>query len=96
MDKWCDLMTMRLEARADLADGDKKAQNRIDQYSGMIDNLMKTSGDSDMIKNRMMIEKAWGQPIDVHKKTVYEVLTMIKILEEQAKPNKPVSDGEEN
>jgi hypothetical protein len=96
MDKWSDLMTMRLEARVDYANGDKKAINRINQYTTMIENLMSSSGDSDMIENRMMIEKAWGQPIDVEKKTVYEVITMIKILEKQAKPATPKEDGEEN
>lgn len=93
MDSWRDLMIMRLEARADVATGDRSALNRIDEYTIKIQNLMKSSGDTDVIRNRMLVQQAYGQPIKPKEITVYEYLMIVKLMEEQASRSTQRNDG---
>lgn len=95
MDKWRNLMIMRLEARAEIADGDLAAQNRVDIYTHQIEQIMRSSGDSDAIKNRILVQQAYGQPLKPTEITLYEYLMVRKLLEEQAARSKtPTDNGE--
>lgn len=95
MDKWRNLMIMRLEARAEIAEGDQAAQNRVDIYTHQIEEIMRSSGDSDAIKNRMLVQQAYGQPLKPTEITLYEYLMVCKLLEEQAARGKtPTDNGE--
>lgn len=94
MDKWRDLMIMRMEARADLAQGDRSAQNRIDIYTDQIKQIMKSGGDTNVVKNRMLVQKVYGQPIKPLEITVYEYLLICKILEEAQTASTPTEDVE--
>lgn len=95
MDKWRNLMIMRLEARAEIAEGDQAAQNRVDIYTHQIEEIMRSSGDSDAIKNRMLVQQAYGQPLKPKEITLYEYLMVCKLLEEQAARGKtPTDNGE--
>lgn len=93
MDRWRDLMIMRIEARAEVAEGDRSALNRVELYSDQIKQLMRTSSDSDVVKNRMMVQQAYGQPIKPQEITVYEYLMISKLLSEQASKTTPTEDG---
>ncbi len=84
MERWADLMTSRMDARAAAADGDKSQLNWVEYYTDQIDNLMRGNKDADIIKTRMTMQFYYKQPIREHEITVYDYLMICKFLEEKA------------
>jgi len=92
MEPWRDLMIMRMEARVQVAEGDVSAQNMIDIYTYRIKELMKSSGDTNVIKNRMLVQKVYGQPIKPLEISVYEYLMICQIVQEMNTATTPTED----
>jgi len=84
MDKLFTLFNARLDARAKLADGDRVQINFIRMFTAMIDNLMKGSGDVDVIKSRMIVQQAYGQPINPKMIKVPEYMKIVEVVQDQA------------
>lgn len=85
MDKWRELMIMRIEARVEVAKGHKHWKNFIDDYTRQIENLIK-GGDSSVIEHRMIVQQAYGQAIRPRETTLREFLAITKLMEKQHKP----------
>jgi hypothetical protein len=79
------LFVKRLEARAKMGT-DKSQKNFVVHYSEMIRVLMEGSGDVDIIKTRMMVQKAYGQHIDPKVITVTEYNKIMDVVKEMAGP----------
>jgi hypothetical protein len=92
MEPWRDLMIMRMEARVQVAEGDASAQNMIDIYTYRIKELMKSGGDTNVIKNRMLVQKVYGQPIKPLEISVYEYLMICQIVQEMNTATTPTED----
>ncbi len=95
MDKWRELMILRMEARAELAAGNKARKNNIDVYTEQIKNIMKSDGGSDPIEHRMAVQQAYGQPINPKTTTLREFLMICKLVERQNKPRKDNGEDRE-
>jgi len=94
MEGWADLMKMRIEARVEVAHGDRSAINRVEMYGQQIDNLMKDNGDSNVIKNRMLVQQAYRLAIQPKEISLYEYLMIKQIVEDQINHSeKPTEDG---
>ena len=94
MDRWRELMILRMEARVEVAEGNKARKNNIEIYTEQIKNIMKSEGDSDVIEHRMIIQQAYGQPINPKTTTLREFLTISRLMEKQAKPRTNGEDRE--
>jgi len=79
------LFVKRLEARAKMTT-DKSQKNFVTHYDEMIRVLMEGSGDVDIIKTRMMVQKAYGQHIDPKVITVTEYNKIMDVVKEMAGP----------
>lgn len=84
MERWRDLMNLRLEARELLAEGEKHQINHINNFTSQIDALMTTpdEGNVDLIKHRMSIRKLYEQPIDPKTTSLYEFLQITELINE--------------
>ena len=78
------LMVKRMEARVKVAAGDKSAWNFIHLYTDMIDRLLESGSDVDVIKTRMSVQQAYGMPIDPHKTPVPEYVKIMDLVKDQA------------
>ena len=80
------LFVKRLEARARM--GSQPSQkNFVVHYDEMIKVLMEGSGDVDIIKTRMLVQKAYGQHIDPKIITVTEYNKIMDVVKELAGPS---------
>ena len=79
------LFVKRLEARAKMWQQPSQ-KNFVTHYSEMIRVLMEGSGDVDIIKTRMMVQKAYGQHIDPKVITVTEYNKIMDVVKEMAGP----------
>lgn len=93
MEKWRVLILQRMEARQRLADGDKSAQNWVEHFTAMIDNLMKGTKDGDIVKSRLSVQRVWGQSIDAKNTSYLEYLKIRQLVEEEQARNKSRLDG---
>jgi hypothetical protein len=89
MEKWSILMIQRMEARVLYLNGDRSQINLVNLYTAMIDELMSGSEDVNIIKSRMIIQRAYGQAINPRDYTVPEYQAIVEIVREQnqSKPN---------
>lgn len=86
MDKLITLYSQRMDARV-LMDKDKSQVNWVNHYSDMIKQLMAGGDEVDIIKNRMLIQKLYGMPIDAKKTTVTEFIKITEVVKETASSN---------
>lgn len=77
------LMEKRMRCRA-MLEKDPSQINFVNLYTEMIEQLTKVDEEVDVVKNRMIVQKAYGQPIDVHKTSAYEFAMITKALKEEA------------
>lgn len=84
MERWRDLMILRMEARELLAEGEKHQINHVNNFSAQIDAMMKApdEGNVDLIKHRMSIRKLYEQPIDPKTTSLYEFLQITELITE--------------
>ena len=87
MEKLFVLFIARLDARAAFADGELWQSNHIRRFTAMINNMMKGSGDVDIIKSRMIVQKEYGMPINPKMTTVMEYGKIVEVVQEQAAIN---------
>jgi hypothetical protein len=93
MDKWRELMILRMEARVELAQGNRARKNNIDVYTEQIRNIMKSDG-TDIVQTRMAVQQAYGQAINPKITTLKEFIMICKLLEQQNKPRENGKDRE--
>ncbi len=94
LDKWRELMILRMEARVELAEGNKARKNNIDVYTEQIKQIMKSDDSVDPVENRMAVQQAYGQNISPKTTTLREFLMICKLLERQNKPKDNGTDRE--
>lgn len=93
MEKWATLVQKLLDARVKVAHGDKAMMNRVNLYEEMIKNLMKGSDEVDVIGNRMIIQQAYGQPIDPKSTSVLEYIKIKNLVTKQAEMKSAKNKG---
>ena len=91
LDRWRELMVLRMDARVEVAEGNKAAKNRIAIYTEQIKNIMKSDGDNNVMEHRMAIQQMYGIPINPHTTTLREFLSISNLVERQNKPK--ATDG---
>lgn len=77
-----------IEYRTRYIAGDKSAINFVKAYEEQIRAIKQREGKADFVKNRMALQKWFGQPIDTKKTTVYEFIQISKLAQESAKDGK--------
>jgi hypothetical protein len=82
MEKWRELVLAQMAASVLVSEGDRAQINFVNMYQKMIDRLMEGTGDVDIIKSRMIVQKAWGQNIDPFNVTVPEYKKIIEVVQE--------------
>lgn len=82
------LVVMKMEHRLRLADGDNSAQNNIDIVENKIQDLIGDTQDADIVKQRLLIQRLWKQPINAKETTHLEFLKIKQIVEEEISLNK--------
>lgn len=90
------LMVKRIDCRMRMARGDRSAKNFLNMYDGMIQNKLSASEDGDIIKSRLLIQKAYGMPINPKEITVAEYIKISDIVKDlAASQGKTQENGED-
>lgn len=93
LEKLMILMVKRIEARAKVGLGDKSQKNFVNLYTQMIDQLMEVDGEVDIVKTRLMVQKAYGQPINVHETSAYEFAMITNLVKDMAAQTNNAHNG---
>lgn len=76
------LIQKRIEARDKFINGDKSQMNFIKMYSRTIDEIKKNEVKASFSKNRLGVEKWFGQPLKG--KTLKEFTVLVKMIQEES------------
>ena len=89
VEKYREIVSQLMDARVQVANGDRSAMNFVNMFEGMLENLTKGDGNFDIIKSRMMVQKAYGLAINPKEITVPEYRKIVEVVEEisSAQPN---------
>lgn len=88
------LMVKIIKAYRKYGEGDLSQINRIEQWEGMKKQLLSGAQDTDIIKTRMLVQKAYGMPINPKKITAAEYLKICDIVNEiNTTTENPAEDG---
>lgn len=91
IEEWQALIILRMEARLDKANGDESAQNWINKYDSMIEQLMKVGISVDIIQARLQYAQHYGQHIDPMKTRTGDFIRIMKIVDTQARQKNKAS-----
>lgn len=83
IEEWQSLVILRMEARLNYANGDLSQINWIEKYDGMINALMKSSENVDMIQSRLQYAQAYGMNINSREITVGDFIRIVRIVDAQ-------------
>lgn len=76
------LMRKIIKGYRKYAEGDLSQINRIEQWEEMKTQLLAGAQDADIIKTRMLVQKAYGMPIDPKKISAAEYLKICDIVKD--------------
>ena len=77
-------MVKRIEARAEVGAGDLSAMNFVNLYEMMIKELTESGEEVDVVKTRMAIQQAYGQPLNPKEMSAFEFAQVMELVKEQA------------
>ena len=97
MERIMTLMQQRIEARALVGAGDKSQINWVNMYTEQLKVLTAGGEDVDIIKTRLLVQKAYGMPIKPKETTVTEYIKIMQIVQElnNDNTNNNSEDGED-
>lgn len=95
MEKIMTLMQQRIEARAKVGAGDKSQKNWVNQYTEQLKLLMSGGDEVDIIKTRLIVQKAYGMKIDPKTTTVSEYIKITQIVQELNSNNNTEDNGKD-
>lgn len=87
------LMVKRIEARVKVGLGDKSQKNFVNLYSQMIKQLLNVDEEVDVVKTRLIVQKAYGQPINVREISAYDFAMITNIIKETAARTDSTGNG---